>query len=242
MKAHITPLAFLKVTRMYHVVMKRPGMPDDCVDIQAKNRREAVTKTLNWFWYAYYGSMGPAHKALTINDPYREVVYGPKFVCNARGNKLLDEATITRVIKESKGELERDTRIGRPHFPPGSVKRIKRRRDFGKFVAPCIRRMKNGTMYYRVTTRTQRSGGGELIRKRAYRDIRLEAKTLEGAVTEVRDKKLNKLNKSRRKMKVRRLVALRHIAGVTHIHRQTRKKYQHVLSRYELPVRIAIPA
>ena len=23
-------------------------MPDDCVDIQAKNRREAVAKTLNW--------------------------------------------------------------------------------------------------------------------------------------------------------------------------------------------------
>ncbi len=240
MKACNTPIAFL---RTYHVIVKRPGMTDDGVDIQAKNRRDAVTKALNWFWYAYHGSMGPAHKALTVDDPYREVVYGPKFVCSDRAHKLLDAKTIARVIRESKGELEQDMRPGRPHFPPCSVKRIKRRRDFGKFIAPCLKRMKNGVLYYRIILKPQISRDGVLLRKGKYKDVRLTARTLPDALDEIRDRRLNHISRRKRKIKVRRLRVLAHVMGVVELDSSTQNKYRKVLLRYEMPPgKASIPA
>ncbi len=229
--------------RTYHVKARKPQKICVDFDIKARDRREAVTKALNWFWYEYLGAMGSAHEVLTVDDPYMEVRYGPKFICNDRKNKLLPPDVIERILKESNGELERDLRAGRPHFPPGSVKRIKRRRDFGRFIAPCLKRMNNGVLYYRIGTRSQISRGGRRIRKPKYRDIRLQARNLPDAIEEIRQRKLNQLTEKRRNMKVRELDALAHIAGVIELSNYQRKKYKRVLFRYEQSrVRVAIPA
>ena len=45
--------------------------------------------------------MGPAHKTMTVNDPYDEVAYDDDFACNDLGNKYLDEPTIERLLEDA---------------------------------------------------------------------------------------------------------------------------------------------
>ena len=47
--------------------------------VRAGDRREAVKKSVQWFWKHFKGSIGNAHEVLTINDPYNEVQYSKSF-------------------------------------------------------------------------------------------------------------------------------------------------------------------
>lgn len=229
-----------QILRGYQAIVMRDGKVIDSIEISAQNRRKAVYTALLWFWYKYHGSVGPACKAMTVTDPYREVRYGPRFICNDRINKLLSSDVCRRVIKESNGELKLDRRQWRPHHGPNSVKRVKRRRDFGKFIAPCIKRMKSGTMYYRITLVSQKTKNGRRIRKRKYRDIRLKAQTLISALDEIKARELFVMNQLtvQRKMNVRDLTFVAHIIGLitaSTLTDEQRKKFSKVMRRYGKP-------
>jgi len=205
--------------------------------IVAENRRRAVYKAEQWFWRKYKGSQGPAHRAMTVSDPCSEVHYHSRFSCCDRMNKLLPPEVIDRLLAESKGELTRETRMDKPHGQHTAVRRVKRRRDFGVFVAPALRRMRNGVLYYRVITSPQRSRNGRRFRKRKYRDIRLTARTLGDAVAEIDDRRLTHEdeNKIGRRMKVRELAFVAHVAGLRTLSPRARAKYARVLPKYEEP-------
>jgi hypothetical protein len=158
--------------------------------IQATDRGRAVHRAQLWYWEKYRGQLGPAHETLVVDDPHGEVRYGPEFNCGAKKNRLLPDAVIAALLEEAHGELMRDARAWRPHHPPGSVRRVRRRRDFGKFVAPNIRQMRNGVLYYRVTRVPQKVRNGRRLRKRKYRDIRLTARTLREAANEIEQRML----------------------------------------------------
>ena len=208
------------------------------IKVSAKNRREAVHKCELWFWYEYKGKLGPVHKAMVVLDPYGEVHYDDSnFFCTDRMNKLLPHNVIDRLILESNGKLTRDTREGRPHSPQNSVRRVKRRRDFGVFVAPGIRRMKNAVLYYRVATVPQRSRNGRRLRKRKYHDIRLVARTLAEALVEIKARGLEVQHEHAclRRMKVRSLLFTAHVAGLITLNPYQRGKFSKVLPKYEEP-------
>lgn len=178
--------------------------------IEAKHRGQAVHKAQLWYWAKYHGSLGPAHKVFVVNDPYGEVRYGPHFNCGAKMNRLLPTDVMTRVLAEANGELIQDDRLWRKHHPPGSVRRVKRRRDFGRFILPNVRQMANGRLYYRVTLMSQRTKNGRRYRKRKYRDIPLGASMLFEAIDEIRNRALPALHRSmaRRMVRSRSLVIL----------------------------------
>ena len=50
----------------------------------------------------FKGLLGPAHKVMTVDDPFEEVCYGDDFTCNDLGNKYLDELTIERGSRRSR--------------------------------------------------------------------------------------------------------------------------------------------
>ena len=177
----------------------------------APHRGKAVHQAQLWYWEKYHGALGPAHTVLEINDPYEEVRYGPIFNCGAKVNRLLPEQVIERVLKEANGELVRSTRPWRPHHAPSSVRRVKRRRDFGKFILPNLRQMKNGLLYYRITIATQKVTNGRRYRKRKYRDIRLSASSPNEAPREIEERGLHLINQkvAKRVMQSRSLAMLR---------------------------------
>ncbi len=179
--------------------------------IEAENRGQAVHKAQLWYWAKYRGSLGPAHKVLVVSDPYGEVCYGPHFNCGIKTNLLLPADVIARLLIEAHGELVADDRPWRKHHPPGSVRRVKRRRDFGRFVIPHIRQMANGRLYYRVTLVSQRTKNDRRYRKRKYRDIPLTAQVPLEAVEEVRSRGLPAMHRSvsRRIVRSRSLAILR---------------------------------
>lgn len=179
--------------------------------LEAENRGQAVHKAQLWYWDTHHGSLGPAHKVLVVNDPHEEVHYGPNFNCGVKANRLLSEEVIVRVLAEANGELVRDDRPWNKHHPPGSVRRVKRRRDFGRFILPNIRQMANGRLYYRVTLVSQRTKNGRRYRKRKYRDIPLCASVLFEAVDEIHDRALPAMHRSmvRRTFQSRSLAVLR---------------------------------
>jgi len=225
-----------RILKSYEAVVKR----EQCtarVMISAVSRREAVHKLELWFWYEYKGKLGQVHKAMIVSDPYEEVHYGPDFRCSDRMNKFLPPDVIERLIQESRGELMPDTREGVPHSPPNSVRRVRRRRDFGVFVAPGIRRMKNNVFYYRITIAPQQSRNGHRLRKRKYRDVRLTARTLPDAIKEIRQRRLEAENQKNalRSMKVRSLVFTSHVAGLTTLNPSQRDVFSKVLPKYEEP-------
>jgi hypothetical protein len=125
----------------------------------------------------------------------------------------------------------------KPHGQHNAVRRVKRRRDFGVFVAPGLRRMGNGVLYYRIITAPQRSRNGRRFRKRKYRDIRLTARTLADALTEIRERRLNLENEKKiaRRMKVRDLSFVAHVAGLITLSPHSRAKFSRVLPKYEEP-------
>jgi len=161
---------------------------------RAGDRREAVRKIVQWFWKSFKGNIGPAHKVLTINDPYEEVCYGPRFSCADPLNKYLGPRALRRVIKESGGKIVRDERKGAEHHPPNSVRRVKRRRKYHRRVAPRISESSTGALYYRVTLIPQISHEGVIVQKRKVQNIRLRALTLEDAQAEISERGLDALN------------------------------------------------
>lgn len=171
--------------------------------IEAPNRRSAVHRAQLWYWKKHRGAFGPAHSALLMNDPYHEVCYGPHFHCNAKMNRSLPEKVIERLLNEANGELMRDTRPWRPHHPPGAVRRVRRRRDFGRFIFPNIRQMKGGLLYYRVLRTAEQTKRGRRYRKRKYRDIRLAARAPFAALQEIEERGLLALHQKAAKRMVR---------------------------------------
>jgi len=159
--------------------------------IYANCRRKAVKKAVQWFWKDFKGLLGGAHKVMTVDDPYGEVVYDADFACNYLGNKYLDDATIGDLIETSDGELVRDEREGSQHHPPNSVKRIKRRRKQNMVIAPRLTQSPAGTIYYRMTEIPQVSKSGKIIRHRKVKNVKLASKTLEKAIREIERRKLN---------------------------------------------------
>ncbi len=214
---------------------KKNGVLIARIIISAPNRREAVHKIQLWYWEKYKGSLGFAHKVLTVSDPVREVAYDSAFNCAHKKNKLLTENVILRVIAESNGELKRETHEGARHHPPGSVRRIRRRRDFGVFIAPNIRRMKNGTVYYRVVLTPQVSKRGRVLARRQYRDIRLDAKALPEAIVEIRDRRLKAEHEknTKRLVKSRSLKFTEHVTGLRELAQDDKKFFADLISRYE---------
>ena len=173
--------------RKYFAEMKnRKGETGARLILEAENRGQAVHKAELWFWQKFKGSLGQAADALTVNDPCGEVRYGPKFNCGSRGNRYLTPAVLERVLAEARGELVKDERESRWHHPRASVRRVKRRRDFGKFVLPNIKVMRNGTLYYRVVTSPQWVKNGRMLQKRKQQDIRLQARNFGDALAEIK--------------------------------------------------------
>ena len=185
--------------------------------IQTVNRKTAVRKGLQWFWDKFQGKHGPASDVFTVGDPYTEVTFREPWNCNDKGNNYLDEATAARVIVESGGILELDDKKGSRHHPRRSLRRKKRRREYRITVAPNIQESNTCTFYYRVVVTPQKSEGGTIVDKRKMADIKLEAKTLAGAIAEIREKGLknrSEKNMARKKVKARSLKLVAHLAGV----------------------------
>lgn len=174
--------------------------------IAAANRRVAVRKALQWFSTRFNGSVGPAWKVLTLDDPGNEVAYDEDFSCSDLRNKLLPEDVIQRLLAASNGELVRDTRSAWLGHPLCAVRRTKRRVKFkAKAIAPCIYQNACGTIFYRITQQPQISRSGVVLNKRKTRLVRLEARTLPAAIKEIRDRGLPALHQSRRIIKKRSL-------------------------------------
>ena len=94
--------------------------------VYGNSRKKAVQKAVQWFWKDFKGVLGPAHKVMTVNDPFDEVNYHDGFACNDLANKYLEEGTIVRVLEEAKGDLARDESEGSENHPPNSLKRIRK--------------------------------------------------------------------------------------------------------------------
>jgi hypothetical protein len=167
--------------------------------IHAADRRTAVRKALQWFSTRFAGSVGPACKVLTVDDPFHEVTYDPDFDCSDLRNKLLPEEVLERLIAEANGELVRDTQLTRLGHPLCAVRRRKRRVKFkAKAIAPCVYQNAFGTLFYRITKRSQVSRSGRVLSKRKTRHVRLTARTLPEAVKEIQTRRLLELHQSRR--------------------------------------------
>lgn len=179
--------------------------------VEANNRGEAVHKVELWFWKRFRGNLGQAVNVLTVSDPYSEVHYKPHFNCGKRENRYLTEEVVERLLQEAKGELMRDMQPGKPHNPRGSVRRLKRRRDFGKFVFPNIKMMRSGALYYRLVVVPQCVHNGRRFRKRRYRDVRLVAKDPADVLKEIESRGLHLAHAkaAKRNVKARSLALLR---------------------------------
>ena len=160
--------------------------------IYANCRKKAVHKAVQWYWKEFKGLIGSAHKVMSVNDPYGEVIYDEDFACNFLGHKYLDDVTIEHVLEASDGDLVRDEREGTEHHPPNSVRRVKRRRKQNVALAPRLMQSPGGTIYYRATVTPQVSNGGELVRRRKVCNVKLASKSLEKALREVKRRGLDK--------------------------------------------------
>lgn len=205
---------------IYLAEVRRNGKVSVRLRIEAPHRAKAVHNAQLWFWSTYRGEMGAAHKVLTVSDPYNEVRYDSSFSCHDKRNRHLPDDIIDRVIRESNGELLRDTREGRAHFPPGSVRRVRRRRDAGSFPIPNIRQMRGGLLYYRLIVQGQVSRNGRRYRKRKQRDVRLKSRTLADAIIEIERRGLVLEHEQRTK----RLVKVRSIPRMARILERKLKK------------------
>lgn len=200
------------VLRSYEAVIRSPKLSSKDGQkfvVKTANRREAVNEASQIFWKECKNTLGPIKGAMTVSDPYGEAVFTEDIDCRDILFKLLPVEVIEKIVTDSNGQLVRDEKVDSPYC----LKRLKRRRDFGKFIAPGIRLMKNGTLYYRVVKVPQQSKDGVVIQKRVMVDIKLEAKNLEEAVAEIATRKLNVqvLRKARLKKKERRIEVLRQI-------------------------------
>lgn len=205
------------------------------ISVEKPDRAKAVNFVEQKYWAKFKGKFGPAHKVLHVSDPTNEVVYNESFRCTDKKNLLLPESVVERLIRESCGELERDTRESVRNHAKSQVKRVKRRRDFGKFIAPSIKQMKNGVLYYRITIKAQKSKKGALRVKRKYKDVRLMATDLSGAMVEIHNRglKMEHERNTKRTMKSRSLKLLAHIIGVKPLNDQDKFYFFRPLKKYE---------
>ncbi len=157
------------------------------VAMYANSRKKAVQKAVQWFWKDFKGSLGAAHKIMTVNDPFEEVAYGDSFACNDLANKYLDEETIERVLDQADGDLARDDGEGTANHPPNSLKRVRRRRRENKEIAPRIFQSPAGTIFYKMIEPPASKGS-----RAKSRTIRLSSKSLEKALKEIDRRGLNK--------------------------------------------------
>jgi hypothetical protein len=161
------------------------------------------------------------------------VAYTEEMLCTDRLYKLLPANVIDKVVKESGGKIVRDDNPNSPNC----LKRLKRRRDIGKFIAPNIRLMANGVMFYRIVKVAQKTEGGKIgckskgshgkiVQKRKYTDVRLKARNLEEAVIEIAAKKLNQksLAVARLKKKTRLIKVLKSIVRSMELSRLPKRK------------------
>jgi hypothetical protein len=84
--------------------------------VTCKGRSEAVSIAGNWFQDLRYkgqkGGVGrvlagkETHECVTVDDNWKECLYGSNFNPNSSCNRLLDKATIERIIEDSKGNLK----------------------------------------------------------------------------------------------------------------------------------------
>lgn len=207
--------------RIYPVIVRHKGDIKAHYGMSAPDRRTAVLLILRWFRGKYKGKLGTAIDVLTVGDPHKEVVFRQPeqaFSCRSKTNNYLDEETIVRVIAESKGKLERDMRESTPNHPRRSLWYKKRHpREFRVTAVPNIHETNFGVFYYRVVVTPQRSRGGVIIQKRVLKDIKLNAKTLEAAIEEIKSSGLRKENHIARTMKKRSLKLVAHLAGLANL-------------------------
>lgn len=184
--------------------------------IRASNRRSAVRKALDWFATRFKCSAGSPWEVLTVDDPCQEVTYDANFNCGDLRNKFLPSEVVERLIATSNGELAPHTLCSKLAQPFGGVRRTKRRMKFkARTIAPCICQNECGTLFYRITERSQSSQSGRLLRKRKTRLIRLAARTLPEAVAEIQARNLVEIHQARRATKHRSLALLQELAGVS---------------------------
>ena len=169
--------------------------------VYGNSRKKAVQQAVQWFWKDFKGVLGSAHKVMTINDPYDEVVYDDGFACNDLGNKYLDEKTLSNLLELAKGDLARDESEGSEKHPPNSVKRTKRRRKSNKQLTSRLSQSPGGTIYYKMTSVSAKSKNTRVKMKM----IKLSSKSLDKAIREVERRGLNKFEKFEAKSKPSRV-------------------------------------
>ena len=155
--------------------------------VYGNSRKKAVQKAVQWFWKDFKGVLGPAHKVMTVNDPFDEVNYHDGFACNDLANKYLEEGTIVRVLEEAKGDLARDESEGSENHPPNSLKRIRRRRKEDVEIAPRLFQTSGGSIYYKVSAVPVGKSG-----RAKTKSVKLSSKSLEKALREVSRRGLDK--------------------------------------------------
>ena len=162
--------------------------------VYGNSRKKAVQKAVQWFWKDFKGMLGSAHKVMTVNDPYEEVVYNDSFACNELGNKYLDQETIDRIVEQSEGELVKDDSKGSERHPPNSVKRTKRRRRQNIQLTSTLLQSPGGTIYFKMN---------ECPKGRAkVKMVKLSSKCLDKAKREVERRGLNKIKKLKKNARV----------------------------------------
>ncbi|MBT3666652.1 MAG: hypothetical protein HN548_04170 [Opitutae bacterium] len=169
--------------------------------VYGNSRKKAVQQAVQWFWKDFKGVLGSAHKVMTINDPYDEVVYDDDFACNDLGNKYLDETALLNLLEQANGDLARDQNEGSEKHPPNSVKRTKRRRKSNKQLTSRLSQTPGGTIYYKMTSISEKSKNTRPKMKM----VKLSSKCLDKAIREVERRGLNKFEKFEVKSKPSRV-------------------------------------
>lgn len=154
------------------------------------NRRTAVAKAIEWYNKDLKHILGHPFEHMVIDDPLGEVVYDEGFVCTDLRNKYLDEPTIERLVKDSKGDLGRERASDAGGCPLASVKRLKKRRNQEIELTKRFVQTSGGTIYYKMTDISDRKNGKLIMRK-----IKLASKSLVKAKKEVIRRGLNKFEK-----------------------------------------------
>ena len=150
--------------------------------IAAMNRERAVWKAAQWYWKEYKGALGQLNEIMVLNDPMHEVVYDDDFDCGDRGNRYLDSSSLERLLKDSNGELELESKESTKHHPANSVKRKKRRRKFNERVGVNLYRSAGTGVLYYVTTYFNKNN------KRLRKNNKLVSKCLVKAQKEIERK------------------------------------------------------
>lgn len=162
--------------------------------LKAINRKKAVARAQVKFREQYGDTLGPAHKIMTVTDPYYEVVYDDDFKCSDGLNRLLPKDVIKRVIADSNGELVRETDRNKGV----SLKRLKRKKQYGSRSlekATGIRSNNKGDLFYRAVLVPVRERGGVIVQKKEVKDYRLKARNLHDAIAEIKKRKLKRKKK-----------------------------------------------